>query len=114
MGVTRAKSQLEVLDYQTRFGVPAPGSSFLRELLEEPETAAQAPTLLHKLFGKKGDPQLAAYKPGVRVVHKSFGPGAVNSRQGGIVTLTLDRSGVKRVDLAACLKKNLLWLEEKE
>ena len=110
VGVTRAKSQLEILAYQTRFGVPIPGASFLRELLEEPEPSDR--TRARKRFLGKRTPQLAAYKPGVRVVHKSFGPGAVNSRQGGIVTLALDQGGVKRVDLAACLNKNLLWLEK--
>lgn len=102
VGVTRAREQLELLSYESKFGEPeGVFSTFVTQFLGEEAPAAATPDA-------GGE---AACPPGTRVVHKVFGPGLLQSQTGSIAVIAFRNSGVKKVDLSACLRKGLLWKE---
>lgn len=118
VGATRAKRTLEVLTYQSKFGEPAGAySTFVRQLLGEEKPCPAAPSGLPS--GVKGatvptDAQVEAwakdYLPGTEVVHKNFGRGRLERKDGWIATILFQECGMKKVDLGACLKKGLIQL----
>ena len=50
------------------------------------------------------------YLPGTAVVHRSFGPGVVESRAGSLAVIDFGEAGVRKVELAACLRRRLIRL----
>lgn len=119
VGATRAKYQLEVLTYENRFGEPAGAAfSFASQLLgEEPKPEPPPSPAGHLPAAPKPGPsagQIAAwekdYLPGTEVVHKRFGRGLLRSRTGSIAVISFREGGVKKLDLTACLKKDLIQL----
>ena len=52
------------------------------------------------------------FLPGVRVIHKTFGPGKVVARQGDIATLLFDDGQEKRFSLSTALKQKQLKREQ--
>ena len=52
------------------------------------------------------------FVPGVRVIHKTFGPGKVVARQGDIATLLFDDGQEKRFSLSTALKQKQLKREQ--
>lgn len=50
------------------------------------------------------------YLPGVEVFHKKFGRDLLRDRTGSIATIAFREVGVKRLDLAACLKRGQIEL----
>ena len=102
VGVTRAREQLELLAYENKFGEPeGVFSTFVTQFVGEEKKAAGTPDA-----GGEAD-----YPPGTRVVHKTFGPGLLQSQTGSIAVIAFRNGGVKKVDLRACLRKGLLWKE---
>ena len=126
VGATRAKKQLEVLCYESRFGESmAAGRTFIDQLLGE-EPSAPEPK-----FNPQPKPKRAKVKPpayesgpttaqieeweddyiaGAEVVHKQFGQGCVVGRTGSIAVIVFDDYGVKRIELSTCLRKGLIRL----
>ena len=50
------------------------------------------------------------YLPGTAVVHRSFGPGVVESRAGSLAVIDFGEAGVRKVELTACLRRRLIRL----
>lgn len=115
VGVTRAKQELILLTCREKFGEPAPGSTFLRQLLGEPDKPP-APSIQAAPPHPAGPTaaQLAAwekaYLPGTRIMHKAFGPGLLESRTGSIAVIAFEGGATKKLDLPTCLRWGLLRL----
>ena len=106
VGVTRARKRLDLLTYERRFGEEAPRSMFVDELLGSSRCETGTPT-----GGKEHLRVQSDYPPGTALVHRFFGPGTLLSCQGAIASIQF-RSGVKKIDLAACLRKELIHCPE--
>ena len=118
VGVTRAKERLELLTYREKFGEPREAEiSFVQQLLGEEAASQPEPEVQHKrpkpVVSSMAGPVAAwekNYLPGVEVVHKKFGWGLLRDRTGSIATISFREAGVKRLDLAVCLKRRQLEL----
>ena len=118
VGVTRAKERLELLTYREKFGEPREAEiSFVQQLLGEEAASQPEPEVQHKrpkpVVSSMAGPVTAwekNYLPGVEVVHKKFGWGLLRDRTGSIATISFREAGVKRLDLAVCLKRRQLEL----
>lgn len=120
VGVTRARHQLEVLTYGMKFGEASGAySTFVTQLLgeEKLEQAAPPPQAPHRAPVGKPAPtaqQVTAwakdYIPGAEVTHKVFGRGTLISLVGNIATIDFYALHMKKVDLTACLQKDLIRL----
>ena len=104
VGVTRAKQRLEILTYRRRFGEEAPRASFAEELLGLPEPIQRPP---ERAAAELENVPEASYPPGTELIHRFFGRGVLLSRQSSIATIRFP-SGVKKIDLTACLRKGLV------
>lgn len=114
VAITRAKEELSLFRYTKKMLV----SSFADELF--PPKPQQA------VISNSGHPelkQLSRYSPQKdvstvakdysvqrRVVHKSFGPGTIENKNGTIITIHFDNQTSKKFDLISCLKQGLLQL----
>ena len=107
VGVTRARRQLEFITCAARFGDSAPPATFVEQFLGQPRRAENAPA-------PAPGPDSAAleqeYQPGAAVVHRTFGPGRLQSRSGSIGVIAFQQAGVRKVDLSACVRKGLIHL----
>lgn len=116
VGVTRAKKQVELLRYERQFGESsATASTFITQLLGiEPEPVPVAAPKLPAYNPGPTAEQISDwekdYIPGAEVTHAKFGRGLFMSRTGNIAVISFRELGVKKVDLAACLKKDLIRL----
>ena len=52
--------------------------------------------------------------PGVRVRHRTFGPGVLCDRNGDIATVSFDSGADKRLSMSTALRTGQLRLEEEE
>lgn len=119
VGVTRAKYQLELLTYSARFGEPAPGSTFARQLLGSVPSGDRAVPRPKPLPPPRKAPPPASsvalwekdYIPGAAVVHRQFGRGILLDKTGSIASVSFREHGTKKLDLTACLRKGLIRLE---
>lgn len=119
VGVTRAKYQLELLTYSARFGEPAPGSTFARQLLGSvPPRDRAVPRPKPLPPPRKAPPPASSvalwekdYIPGAAVVHRQFGRGILLDKTGSIASVSFREHGTKKLDLTACLRKGLIRLE---
>ena len=116
VGVTRARSRLELVTYEHRFGGDPPAFPFVAQLLGQGERpqgrarrqarrSAQAPTAAQAAIWAKD------YLPGAPVVHQRFGPGQVEEREGEYVRIRFPSGACKKFHLIQCLKKGLIALE---
>ena len=116
VGVTRAKYQLEPLTYSARFGEPAPGSTFARQLLGSVPPGDRAVPRPKPLPPPRKAPPSASsvalwekdYIPGAAVVHRQFGRGILLDKTGSIASVSFREHGTKKLDLTACLRKGLI------
>ena len=114
VGATRAKKRLTLLTCANRFGEPSPPSTFVEQFLGLPAWSSQK----HKeKAAPRKEPSAAAvaawekdYLPGTAVVHRSFGPGVVESRAGSLAVIDFGDAGVRKVELTACLRRRLIRL----
>ena len=111
---TRAKKRLTLLTCVNRFGEPSPPSTFVEQFLGLPAWSSQKPKAE---AAPRKEPSAAAvaawekdYLPGTAVVHRSFGPGVVESRAGSLAVIDFGEAGVRKVELAACLRRRLIRL----
>ena len=116
VGITRAKYQLELLTYSARFGEPAPGSTFARQLLGSVPSGDRAVPRPKPLPPPRKAPPPASsvalwekdYIPGAAVVHRQFGRGILLDKTGSIASVSFREHGTKKLDLTACLRKGLI------
>lgn len=114
VAVTRARSQLELLSYENKFGQPSgTRSTFLAQLLGEERKAPERRS--RPIAPKPAGPtagQVAAWErdclPGMRVRHRSFGEGVLESRAGSIAVIDFGDRGNKKLDLPTCLRQGIL------
>lgn len=118
VGVTRARRQLDLLCYGTKFGSPGDsGSTFIRQLLGEKEVTPPKKEVKPLSLPKSPSIQQVAgwekdYIPGTPVIHKAFGRGTLVQRTGSIVLISFERESVgnKKMDLPTCLRQGLIQL----
>ncbi|MDE7261881.1 MAG: ATP-dependent helicase [Oscillospiraceae bacterium] len=117
VGTTRAKTQLEFLCYENRFGEPADVSfTFISQFLGEATRKQPEPehrTAPAKPPGPTAE-QISAwmkdYIPGTDVTHKIFGRGMVRSRDGNFAVISFWEVGDKKLDLTTCLRMGKIEL----
>ena len=117
VGATRSKKQLEFLCYENKFGEPSDTPfPFVSQFLGEEPKKQQEPErkpLSAKPFGPSKE-QVAAwmkdYIPGTEVTHKIFGRGLLTKREGAFATISFIETGIKKIDLATCLRQEKIWL----
>ena len=109
VGMTRAREELDIVTFR-KVGLT---SAFSREIFPPkrqsvPEAPKPAPVR------KTGQEQIAvqskAYLPGVKLLHKAFGPGTLVSRSGDIAVIEFDSGESKKVALSVALRAKQLRL----
>ena len=116
VGVTRARHQLELLCYETRFGQPEEVRfPFVEQLLgEEPQKTREREKMTIAPRSLPSDQQVQVwekdYVPGTKVYHRAFGEGVLASLAGSIGVINFGEKGIKKLDLPTCLKQGLLKL----
>ncbi len=117
VGTTRAKTQLEFLCYENKFGEPSDAAfTFISQFLgEEPEK--QPEPKRKPLPAKPSGPtaeQIATwmkdYIPGTEVTHKIFGWGIIRKREGKFAVISFREVGDKKIDLTTCLRMGKIEL----
>lgn len=106
VGMTRAKEELLVF----RFKKPGLSSTFAEDVFPETPKAVIHPAPKPGRSAPRVDS--SPFLPGVRVIHKTFGPGKVVARQGDIATLLFDDGQEKRFSLSTALKQKQLKREQ--
>ena len=106
VGMTRAKEELLVF----RFKKPGLSSTFAEDVFPETPKAVIHPAPKPGRSAPRVDS--SPLLPGVRVIHKTFGPGKVAARQGDIATLLFDDGQEKRFSLSTALKQKQLKREQ--
>lgn len=111
VGMTRAKDELEIVTFR-KAGL---SSSFSQEVFpskRKPVPTAPQPVLEAK---KRDNGQAAALSgaclPGVRLVHKTFGPGQLESRSGDVAVIAFDSGETRKIALSVALRARQLRLE---
>ncbi|MBM6927353.1 ATP-dependent helicase [Pseudoflavonifractor phocaeensis] len=110
VGMTRAKGSLGVFTFRKGGFF----STFARELFPQkaPEGKKVRPARpLSRPGREEVETRQAGYTPGVRLVHKAFGPGVVTARTGDIATIAFDSGADKRLSLSTALRMGQLALE---
>ncbi len=116
VAMTRAKQELCIFTFKK----PGIVSSFSGELFPKKSSPARprpaaAPAKKYiqpprECMAEPG-PGEACFKPGTRIFHKSFGPGAIVGRTGDIILVAFDTGDSRRLALSAALRFGLLSLE---
>lgn len=110
VGMTRAKEELLVF----RFKKPGLSSSFSEALFPPKPRQTHPPFHPQPKPGRaprKPAPDMAAYLPGARVTHRTFGGGRIVSRQGDVATILFDEGIEKRFSLSVALRRRQLRRE---
>ena len=107
VGLTRAKRELGIMTFR-KVGLQ---SAFAREIFPlETGRAAQPPTTVKKPAVRKEPDaaRLAAiakdYIPGIRLLHKAFGPGTLVSQSGDIGMIAFDSGETKKIAVSVALR----------
>ncbi|CAG7640277.1 ATP-dependent DNA helicase PcrA [Paenibacillus solanacearum] len=120
VGMTRAKTHLELISYRKKDGEEVAASQFAEavraivnppEAAPRPETAAiaskAAPPIPYNPNAMKDRTQLM---PGELIRHRVMGRGQIVQTDGDIVEITFS-TGVKKLSISTCLEKGLLERE---
>ncbi len=115
VGMTRAKNELSIV----RFRKEGLSSLFAEELFPTPREPRPNPAKrpLPMEMGPDRDALAAMGEvlvPGVRVRHRTFGPGVLCDRNGDIATVSFDSGADKRLSMSTALRTGQLRLEEEE
>ena len=114
VGLTRAKRELGIMTFR-KVGLE---STFAREIFPlETGRAVQTATATRKPAVRQ-EPDAARiaavakdYIPGVRLLHKAFGPGTLVSRSGDIGVIAFDRREKKKIAVSVALRVGQLRRE---
>lgn len=111
VGMTRAKRELSVFTFR-KVGLE---SSFSQELFSgkrQVPAPTKESTSRHEPSNTSNIGVLSqAYLPGVRLLHRSFGPGTLVSRSGDIAVVDFDNQEVKKIAISTALRAKQLRLE---
>ena len=122
VGATRARHQLELLCYESKFGEPAwAGHTFIDQLLGEEKTEIDSTPAPKQARARRpaydsgpSSAQVSAWKkdyiPNTTVVHTKFGRGEVISLSGDIAVIRFEDHGAKKLALSFALQKGLIHL----
>lgn len=103
VAMTRARRQLEIITFR-KVGLE---STFAREILP-PRKAAPPPKQAASPRPAIPPADDTGYLPGLRVVHKTFGPGTLASRSGDVAVITFDSGEVKKLSVSTALRAGQL------
>ena len=110
VGMTRAREELDIVTFR-KVGLT---STFSREIFppkRQSVPAAPKPAPVKKTGQEQIAVQSKAYLPGVKLLHKAFGPGTLVSRSGDIAVIEFDSGESKKVALSVALRAKQLRLE---
>lgn len=112
VGLTRAKRELGIMTFR-KVGLE---SAFAREIFPLKGDQAQSAAVKEPAVRKEPDAaRIAAiakdYIPGVRLVHKAFGPGTLVSRSGDIGVIAFDSGETKKIAVPVALRVGQLRRE---
>lgn len=110
VGMTRAKDELEIITFR-KVGL---SSSFSREIFppkKKPVPAAPKPVPAKKRDEGQTLALSNACVPGIRLIHKAFGPGKLESRSGDVAVIAFDSGESKKIALSVALRAGQLRLE---
>ena len=113
VGVTRAKTSLELITWQNEFGEPTAGWDFVTSLLGEPkkekEAARKASSPPVVPDEATVEAMMARYYEGTALRHKFFGDGVILGRKGRYASVRFARFAIPRkLDLFTCLREGLI------
>ena len=113
VGATRARETLTLV-------LPAASepslrpSRFVEAFFETPSPKKKTPRLFSR--PKKELPPLPPMEPGLRICHRSFGPGQVTGVEGDLLRVVFDRlapgENMKTLSLSCCISAGLIQLEK--
>ncbi len=109
VAVTRAKDELLLL----RYGAETP-SSFLTQFLPEAPAPQRTPAAAPRAALTPAEAaalETALRTPGARLIHKTFGPGALQSVTGRLAQIAFDDGQARTLDLAFCQARGMLKAE---
>lgn len=110
VGMTRAKRQLSVFRFRREELASAFSSYLFPQKEPMPVPVRPAPKPGARAIRPKIPKDTAPYVPGLRVVHRKFGPGRIVARQGDIATLQFTDGGERKISLSVALQQNQLRL----
>ena len=109
VAMTRAKRELSLFSFRSA----AIHSTFTEELFPDRHRPPGAPARREPVriprWKKKVLPT-EDYRPGVRVMHRAFGPGILTARNGDIVTIAFESGQTKKLSLSTLLNNGHLSL----
>ena len=117
VGVTRAKTGLELVTWDREFGETAEPFSFVSALLKAgagPEKPPEKPAKPSRRVrrARRASPDPAAFREGAAVIHRVFGYGVIVGRRGDLIQVRFTRyTFPKKLELSVCLAENLLELD---
>lgn len=114
VGLTRAKRELGIMMFR-KVGLE---SSFAREIFPLETGRAVQPMAAVKKPAVRKEPDAARiaavakdYIPGIRLMHKAFGPGTLVSRSGDIGVIAFDSGDTKKIAVSVALRVGQLRRE---
>ena len=109
VAVTRAKDELLLL----RYGAET-SSGFLTQFLPEAPAPQRTPAAAPRAALTPAEAaalETALRTPGARLIHKTFGPGALQSVTGRLARIAFDDGQARTLDLAFCQARGMLKAE---
>ena len=108
VGMTRARRELSVITFRKE----SLASSFARELFPQKEIRRPPRSPRPKPWTPPSAPpdgiSAQDFLPGVRVIHKAFGPGTLTARTGDIAAIAFDDGHTRRLSIATALRSRQL------
>ena len=109
VGMTRAREELQIFTFRKL----ELESTFAREIF--PTRPERQATVFPKRISRsepagKAPVSTESYCPGLRLCHKTFGPGTLTSRSGDIAVVAFDSGEVKKIALSTALRAGQLRL----
>ncbi|MDD2371645.1 MAG: ATP-dependent helicase [Firmicutes bacterium] len=97
VGITRARSELEIISSSRLNNHPIKTSRFVRFLFPKPEVEITKGNL------PLSESELEDFIVGKKIIHKTFGEGLIVSAEGELVDVEFLYHGTKKLSLALCL-----------
>jgi len=103
VGVTRAKSQLEIISVESQFGVQVKTSQFVTKLLMPKLESRQI-----EMFKTPISLKLSDYVAGITIEHKVFKKGTIISVNNNTIIAKFENCGDKTFNLVFCVENGLI------
>ena len=125
VGVTRAKHNLAIFDYEAAYGVKNETATFTRQLFgietgkkkssEKPEkvsglkiTASSGEKAKLKKKEEDALKVLKKYKPGTRINHRVYGTGVIEEIKAPICRVLIDGGDIHSFDIVYCISNDIV------